>query len=216
MIGWIGTGVMGNPMCGHIMKKTGLRTLVFNRTKEKAASLVEAGAEYKSPKEIAAEADYLFLMLGYPIDVETTLLGEDGLLKLMKKGSYVVDHSTSSPGLAERIHATAKDLGIHSLDCPVSGGSFGAINGNLVVMCGGDEEAFGHAKGLMDTYGQDVRLMGGPGKGQHTKMVNQIMVGTNHIGVAEALIYCEKTGLDKKEVTELLQGGAAGSFALTK
>ena len=167
------------------------------------------------PHELAAESDVLFLMLGYPHDVESMVLGEQGILKHMKPGSFLIDHTTSSPGLAYKIWEEAKEREIHSLDAPVSGGDIGAKNGQVITMVGAEEEAFEKIEPLFNHYSKTVKLMGGPSKGQHTKAANQIMIGTNMLGVAEALIYSHKAGLDIEEIISLLSGGAAGSFSLS-
>lgn len=182
-VGWIGTGVMGSHMCKHLMTKGKYVTNVYNRTAAKAKMLVDAGASFKKPKQIATESDIVFLMLGYPHDVESMVLGRTGILKHMKPGSYLIDHTTSSPGLATEIYEQAKKLGIHSLDAPVSGGDIGAKNGQVVTMVGAEPEAFSAMEPLMNTYSKTIRLMGGPGKGQHTKCVNQIMIANNMMGV---------------------------------
>merc|ERR1719469_1676525 len=141
-VGWIGTGVMGMPMCKHIMTKKGYPMSVFNRTACKADPLVEAGASYKDPIEIAKEVDILIIMLGYPIDVEVMCLDhEKGILKHMKEGSYLIDHTSSSPGLAMKVAEEGKKYGVGCLDAPVSGGDIGAQNGALVTMVGGEEAA---------------------------------------------------------------------------
>lgn len=160
-------------MCKHIMEKKKYPMVVYNRTKAKADSLVAAGAEYKEPIEIAKEVDVLIIMLGYPIDVEIMCLdAAKGIIKHMKQGAFLIDHTSSSPGLAERVAAEADKYGVKSIDAPVSGGDIGAQNGNLVVMVGGDEEAVKTMKPVIECYAQEVRHMGGPGAGQHTKMAN--------------------------------------------
>ena len=215
-VGWIGTGVMGGPMCGHLMDKKGYKTLVYNRSKDKAEEVLAKGAEFMQPEEIAKQADFIFIMLGYPHDVEEVTLGEKGIVQFMKEGAILVDHTTSSPGLAERIHAAGKQRGVGCIDAPVSGGDIGAKNGQVVAMCGGDKEDFEKVLPLLETYSKTAKLMGGAGKGQHTKAVNQIMISTTMIGLSEAFVYSHKAGLDIGEMMDLLSGGAAGSFSLTK
>jgi 3-hydroxyisobutyrate dehydrogenase len=215
-IGWIGTGVMGKSQAGYLLKN-GLSVSVFNRTPSKADDLLVSGAVFKSVKDIAKESDYLFLMLGYPKDIETIVFDEqDGLLRHMKPGSVLIDHTTSSPGLAIRIANECKMRNIDSIDAPVSGGDIGARNGALVTMCGGDVKAFERTKPYMDLYSAQVKLMGGPGAGQHTKATNQIMIASSMIGTVEALIYGHKAGLDLNEVLTLLSQGAAYSFTMSK
>jgi len=216
VIGWIGTGVMGKSQAGHLIK-AGYKLAVFNRTASKADELVQAGAEYLEPAEIAKKADYLFLMLGYPIDVEKMVLDpEVGILKHMKAGAFLIDHTTSSPDLAERIAVEGNKVGVKSIDAPVSGGDIGAKAGKLVTMVGGETEAVETCRHLMDLYSQQVQLMGGPGAGQHTKCANQIMIATTMVGTCEALIYGHKAGLDLSQMIPLLSKGAAGSFTLEK
>jgi 3-hydroxyisobutyrate dehydrogenase len=154
------------------MTKTKCVISVFNRTASKADMLVEAGATFKPAHEVAKDADYLFLMLGYPEDVEKMVLSEEGVLQHMKKGAYLIDHTTSSPGLAYKIWETAKENGVHSIDAPVSGGDIGAKNGQVVTMVGAENEAFDKVKPLMETYSKRIELMGGPSMGQHTKAVS--------------------------------------------
>ena len=177
---------------------------------------IEAGAEFKEIEEIAKEADFLFIMLGYPKDVEEVTIGPNGVIQHMKEGAILVDHTTSSPALAERIHQAGKERGVWCVDAPVSGGDIGARNGQVVSMCGGDQEAMEKVTPLLETYSKTVKLMGGPGKGQHTKAANQIMISTTMIGLSEAFVYSHKAGLDIGEMMDLLSGGAANSFSLTK
>lgn len=215
-IGWIGTGVMGSSMCGHLMDKKGYKTLVYNRTREKTASVVAKGAEYTEIADIAKQADFVFLMLGYPHDVEEIALGDNGIIQHMKEGAVLVDHTTSSPKLAEKIYEAAKERGVGSIDAPVSGGDIGAKAGQVVSMCGGDQDVFDKVLPLLETYSKAAKLMGGAGKGQHTKCVNQMMISTTMIGLSEAMVYSHKAGLDIENWMELLNGGAAGSFSLAK
>ena len=170
---------MGKSMAGHLQKQ-GHKLMVFNRTASKADDLVKAGAEFMAPQEIAKQADYLFMMLGYPHDVEKMVLDKEvGILQHMKPGATLIDHTTSSPSLAIDIAEAAKDSGVHSVDAPVSGGDTGAQLGKLVTMVGGTQEGFNGTKDLLEVYSQDVQLMGGPGAGQHTKAANQMMIALN-------------------------------------
>jgi len=178
--------------------------------------LVADGAEYMQIDAIAKQADYLFIMLGYPHDVQEVVLGDNGVIQHMKPGSILVDHTTSSPGLAEKIHAAGKERGVGCIDAPVSGGDIGAKNGQVVAMCGGDQDDFDKVFPLMETYSKTAKLMGSTGKGQHTKAVNQIMIATTMIGLSEAFVYSHKAGLDIEAMMDLLSGGAAGSFSLSK
>jgi len=214
LIGWIGTGVMGKSMCKHLLK-SGYQLSVYNRTISKTDELVNLGAKFMEPKEIAQTCDVVFLMLGYPKDVEDMTFNSDyGVLNHMKPGSLLIDHTTSSPDLAEKIYLAAKEKNISSWDAPVSGGDIGAREGRLVVMVGGPQEGFEEAKYIMQTYSSKISHMGDAGKGQHTKMTNQIFLASNMVGVCEGLLYAYKSGLNQQAVIELLGGGAASSFSL--
>ena len=213
-IGWIGTGVMGVQQARHLIEK-GYKLSVYNRTESKADSLLKIGASFKSPQEIAKTCQLVILMLGYPHDVEEMLLGsENGILKHMQKGAYLIDHTTSKPGLAIKIAEEASKLGVHSIDAPVSGGEIGAINGTLVAMCGGNEQSFQEIRPILSVYCKAANLLGEAGAGQHTKCVNQINIAGCMIGVCEGLIYAKKAGLNITQVLETIGGGAAGSFSL--
>mmetsp|Transcript_16632 Transcript_16632/g.19938 ORF Transcript_16632/g.19938 Transcript_16632/m.19938 type:complete len:301 (-) Transcript_16632:1909-2811(-) len=216
-VGWIGTGVMGKAMAGHLMKRGRITNMmVYNRTAAKADDLVQAGAEFLTPVEIAQKADFVFTMLGYPHDVENMILEKEGILKHMKKGSVLVDHTTSSPALARKIGETASELGVHAVDAPVSGGDIGAKNGELVIMIGGDDEGVKKALPLLGCFSSKCEHLGEAGAGQHTKAANQIMISSTMLGTCEALIYGHKAGLELDKLIELLGGGGAGSFTLTK
>jgi len=214
-IGWIGTGVMGASMAGHLIEAE--HTVeVHNRTRSRADALVERGARWRdSPRELAADAEVVCLMLGYPIDVRTTVLGEDGILEAMKSGSLLIDFTTSEPALAVEIHEAAAANGIDSLDAPGSGGGVGARNATLVIMVGGDAKAFERAEPLFSVLGQTIKLSGGPGSGQHTKMVNQIAIAAGMIAMCEALLYAHRAGLDLEQTIDTIKGGAAGSWSLS-
>jgi 3-hydroxyisobutyrate dehydrogenase len=214
-IGWIGTGVMGSPMAGHLID-AGYQVDVFNRTRERAASLIEQGARWRdSPSEVAAEADVVFTMIGYPADVRQTVLGEGRLLEAMRPGSLLIDMTTSEPSLAAEIHAAAKARQIESLDAPVSGGDVGARNATLVIMVGGDASAFERARPLFEVLGKTITHSGEAGAGQHTKMMNQIAIASGMIGLCEALLYAHRAGLDVERALETIKGGAAGSWSLS-
>lgn len=211
----IGTGVMGKGMAKNLMKN-GYRLLVYSRTRAKAEELIEAGAEWRnSPGEAAKDADAVITMVGYPHDVEEVYLGEGGIIANAKKGAYLIDMTTSSPKLAQRIYDEAKKAGLYALDAPVSGGDIGAREGRLSIMVGGDKEVFEAALPLFEAMGTNIVLQGGPGAGQHTKMCNQIAIASNMIGVCEALIYAKKSGLDPKNVLKSIETGAAGSWSLS-
>jgi 3-hydroxyisobutyrate dehydrogenase len=213
-IGWIGTGVMGSSMCGHLID-AGYQTTVYNRSKDKLAPLVAKGAKAaESPKAVAEASDVVFTIVGYPSDVRAVTLGPDGILEGAKSGSVIVDMTTSEPALAVEIHAAAKAKGIDAVDAPVSGGDIGAKEARLSIMIGGDEAVVESLRPLFATMGKTIVLQGGPGAGQHTKMVNQILIATNMIGVCEALLYGCKAGLDLTTVLHSVGSGAAGSWAL--
>lgn len=214
-IGWIGTGVMGASMAGHLLD-AGYELSVFNRTRERASDLVSSGARWvDSPAQLASGVDVLFLMLGYPADVRSTVLGDGQVLESMRSRSLLIDMTTSEPSLAVEIHAAAGAAGVDALDAPVSGGDVGARNATLVIMVGGDEPAFERAQPLFSRLGGTVVLEGGPGSGQHTKMVNQIAIAGGMIGLCEALLYAYRAGLDVEQVIDTIKGGAAGSWSLS-
>jgi 3-hydroxyisobutyrate dehydrogenase len=213
-LGWIGTGVMGNPMCGHLIE-AGYTMSVTTRTKSKAENLIDAGAAWKNtPREVAAESDVVFSIVAFPHDVEEIMLGEQGALAGMPEGGVLVDMTTSSPSLAERIHAEAAKKKVSSVDAPVSGGDVGAKKGTLSIMCGGDREAFDRVLPLLQIMGENINYLGGPGKGQHTKMVNQIHIASTMIGAVECLLYAYRAGLDLDEVIKAIGSGAAGSWTI--
>lgn len=213
-IGWIGTGVMGNAMCGHLLE-AGHRVAVHTRTKSKADSLVDRGALWaSSPREVGEQSEVVFTMVSYPHDVREVVMGDRGVLSGLSRGGVAVDMTTSSPGLAVDIYNEAKKRGVRSLDAPVSGGDIGARNATLAIMVGGDRGAFDRVLPLFSLMGKSITYMGGPGKGQHTKMVNQIHIATTMIGAVECLLYAHKAGLDQGEVIQAIGSGAAGSWTI--
>jgi 3-hydroxyisobutyrate dehydrogenase len=202
-------------MAGHLLE-AGHDIVVYNRTRERASALLDNGATWRdSPAEVAAEAEVVFLMLGYPADVRDVVLAEDGILEVMKSGSLLIDMTTSEPTLAVEVHEAAAANGVPSLDAPVSGGDVGARNATLVIMVGGDPEAFERAKPLLSRLGRTIELMGGPGAGQHTKMVNQIAIASGMIALCEALLYGHRAGLDLEQTIATIESGAAGSWSLS-
>ena len=214
-VGWIGTGVMGRSMCGHVLD-AGYPVTVFTRTPARAEDLVERGATWAtSPAEVAAASDVVCSTVGYPSDVRAAILGDDGVLSGLAAGSVVVDMTTSEPALAVEIHAAARAVGVAAVDAPVSGGDVGARNATLSIMVGGDEAPIERVRPLLETMGTSVIRQGGPGAGQHTKMVNQVLIATGMVGVCEALLYGYRAGLDLERVLESVAGGAAGSWSLT-
>ena len=213
-IGFIGLGVMGASMASLLLGG-GYELTVFNRTKKKAELLLAKGAKWaETPAEVAASSEVVITIVGYPKDVEDVYLGPNGILET-KKGGYVVDMTTSSPILAKRIFKEAKAKGIAALDAPVSGGDIGARNGQLVIMVGGERQAFNELKPLFELMGRTIRYFGEAGAGQYTKMVNQIAIASGMVGVAEAVAFAKKAGLDVTEVIETISGGAAASWTLS-
>ncbi len=213
-VGWIGTGVMGRWMCHHLMTK-GYQATVYNRSKEKPQPLVEAGAvSAESPKAVAERSDVTFAIVGFPKDVREVFLGPQGALAGSKPGAILVDMTTSEPSLAIEIHQAAKAKGVGSVDAPVSGGDVGAKNAALSIMVGGDKEVVEAVRPLLECMGKTVVHQGAPGAGQHTKMVNQILIASNMIGVCEALLYGYKAGLDLKTVLQSVGAGGAASWSL--
>jgi 3-hydroxyisobutyrate dehydrogenase len=215
IIGFIGTGVMGKSMAGHLMK-AGYRVHIYTRTKEKAADLLANGAVWEaSSAALAAASNVVFTMAGYPSDVESIYFGPAGLIANAKSGAYLIDTTTSRPDLARKIAAQAAAKGLHALDAPVSGGDVGARNASLTIMVGADERDFLAAKPLLEILGKTVVLQGGPGSGQHTKMANQIIIAANLMGAVEALTYAKAAGLDPRTVLSSIGAGSAGSWQLT-
>ncbi|KAG7381751.1 hypothetical protein PHYPSEUDO_005693 [Phytophthora pseudosyringae] len=215
-VGWIGTGIMGASMCGHLMNHD-YDVTVYNRTLSKCDGLREKGARVAgSPAEVAQNSDIVFIMVGYPSDVKSVVLDPDsGLLSRMKAGAIIVDMTTSSPALAKKIYDAAKLKGISTLDAPVSGGDVGARDATLSIMVGGDMESVYVTMPFLSIMGKSVRHMGPAGAGQHTKMMNQILIGTNMIGVVEGLLYAKKSGLDMEEAIRAVSAGAAGSWSIS-
>ena len=214
-IGFIGTGVMGASMAGHLIE-AGYTVRVYTRTKAKAEPLLARGALWcDTPAELSASSDAVISIVGYPSDVERLHLAEDGVIANGKHGAIVIDMTTSSPSLARRIHAAAAARGMHALDAPVSGGDVGARAARLSIMVGGDREAFEAARPLFECMGKNIVLQGGPGAGQHTKMCNQIAIASGMMGVCEALAYAERAGLDPSSVLSSIESGAAGSWSLS-
>lgn len=210
-IGFIGTGVMGASMAGHI-QKAGYPVAVYNRTKARALPLTEAGALWQeSPAALARWADVVITMVGYPKDVEEVCFGADGILENARPGSYIVDMTTSKPSLAVKIYEAAKAKGLHAVDAPVSGGDIGARNATLAIMAGGDREDFQALLPIFQVMGKNIALLGGAGFGQHTKMCNQIAIAGAIMGVCESLVYAEKAGLEPKAVVDCIATGGAGS-----
>ncbi len=213
-IGWIGTGVMGASMCGHLVDK-GFQATLYTRSREKAEPLLEKGAAWAdSPREVAEQSDVIFSIVGFPRDVRAVMLAEDGALAGCQEGNILVDMTTSEPSLAVEIYEAAGARGVHSVDAPVSGGDVGATNGTLSIMIGGDQDIVEALQPCWEAMGQTIVYQGAAGAGQHTKMVNQTLIATNMIGVCEALLYAHQAGLDLPTVMQSVGSGAAGSWSL--
>lgn len=214
-VGFIGIGVMGKSMAGHILQ-AGYGLHVYTRTAEKAEELVGRGAVWHdTPAGLAEACDVVITMVGYPKDVEELYLGEQGLVARSKPGAYLIDMTTSSPLLAQRIAEAAAAQGKHALDAPVSGGDVGAKEKRLSIMVGGDEGAFEAVRPIFELMGTNIVLQGKPGAGQHTKMCNQIAIASNMMGVCEALAYAKASGLNPETVLRSIESGAAGSWSLS-
>ncbi|MCM3667573.1 NAD(P)-dependent oxidoreductase [Mesobacillus maritimus] len=215
VIGFIGTGVMGKSMAGHLLK-AGYPLYVYTRTKQKAQDLLDQGARWAdTPKEIAEKANVIITIVGYPSDVEEIYLGKDGLISNGNENTYLIDMTTSTPSLAVKIAQEAKLKGMHAIDAPVSGGDIGAREARLAIMVGGEEKAFIEIEPILEKMGSNIVLQGKAGAGQHTKMCNQIAIASNMIGVTEAIVYAEKAGLDPEKVLQTITTGAAGSWSLS-
>ena len=219
-ITWIGTGVMGAPMAAFLAK-AGHELRLFNRTKSKAvkaAKEMDENAKVKvfdDIKSAVEDADFIFSIVGYPRDVEQIMLGTEGVLENAKSGAIVIDMTTSSPELAERLYQEGQKLGIEVLDAPVSGGDIGAKNGTLTIMVGGSRAAYDKTKDLFELMGKTINYMGVAGNGQHTKAANQIAVAGANAAYTEALVYGMKAGLDPETLLDAISGGSAGSWQMS-
>ena len=214
VVGFIGLGIMGRSMAGHLLA-AGHRLHVYNRSRDKADELVARGAIWQAtPGEVAAHADIVITMVGYPHDVEEVYLSADGIVARARAGAILIDMTTSSPALAARIAAAAAERGIRALDAPVSGGDIGAREAKLAIMVGGEPAAFDAALPVLQRMGTNIVLQGGPGAGQHTKMCNQIVIASTVMGVCEGLAYARDAGLDAETVLKSIGGGAASGFQL--
>ncbi len=214
-IAFIGTGVMGASVVKHLLDSD-YEVAIYTRTKEKARSLIEVGAVWEDTVAGAVkDAELVFTMLGYPVDVEEIYFGDGGIFSTGKAGQILIDMTTSSPALAIRIAKAGATLQMAAIDAPVSGGDIGAKNGTLSIMCGGEEEVFNAITPILSVFGKQIVYQGQAGSGQHAKMCNQIAIATNMIGVCEALVYAEKMGLDPETVLKSISTGAAGSWSLS-
>ena len=214
-VGFIGIGVMGRSMAGHLLD-AGYSVHVYNRTQAKAQDLVDRGAQWQSsPGKVAAAADVIITIVGFPVDVESVYLGEDGVLAQARSGSLAIDMTTSCPNLASRIAQEAAAKGIEVLDAPVSGGDIGAREARLSIMVGGSVSGFERALPLFEIMGQNIVHQGPAGSGQHTKMCNQIAIASGMMAISEAMAYAKKSGLQPETVLKSIESGAAGSWSLT-
>jgi 3-hydroxyisobutyrate dehydrogenase len=214
-IAWIGLGVMGFPMAGHL-KTRGHDVVVFNRTRAKADAWVEkfGGRSAPTPAEAAAGAEFVFTCVGNDDDLRQVTLGADGTFAALSPGAIAIDHTTASAKIARELHTAASTRGADALDAPVSGGQAGAENGTLTVMVGGGNEVFGRAAPVIAAYARACNLIGPPGSGQLTKMVNQICIGGLIEGLAEALHFAQSAGLDIEKVIDTISKGAAQSWQM--
>ena len=214
-LGWIGTGVMGCSMCGHLVD-AGFGVTVHNRTRAKAQPLLALGADWAdSAQAVAESADVVFTIVGFPSDVREVMLGDQGVMAGSRPGMLVVDMTTSEPSLAVELAEVAAEREVVSIDAPVSGGDVGAREGRLSIMIGGDAAAVDQLRPCWEAMGQTIVHQGGPGAGQHAKMVNQTLIASNMVGVCEALLYAFQAGLDLPTVMQSVASGAAGSWSLS-
>lgn len=214
-VAFIGLGVMGFPMAGHL-SQADYRTNVFNRTESKARQWAQqfSGEFFSTPKAAATECDIVFLCVGNDDDVRSVVYGDNGVLAGMEPGSVLVDHTTTSAELAEELANACQEKGIAFIDAPVSGGQAGAENGALTIMCGGEPAVFERIAPVMKSYGKQAALMGKHGQGQRSKMVNQICIAGVLKGLSEGLLLAQKAGLDVGQLVEVLKHGAAGSWQM--
>ena len=214
-IGFVGTGVMGSSMVLNLIKH-GYELSVYNRTKSKAEACIAAGAKWcDTVAECAKDKDVVITIVGFPKDVEEVYFGENGILNAAKKGAYVIDMTTTSPMLSEKIYKAAAEKGIYALDAPVSGGDTGAKNGTLAIMVGGDKAAFDECMPVFEAMGTNIRYEGKAGNGQHVKMANQIAIAGAVSGVAEAVRYAMAMGVDVDTMLDTISNGAAGSWQMS-
>jgi 3-hydroxyisobutyrate dehydrogenase len=216
-VAWIGLGVMGFPMAEHLTKKSGFKTIVYNRTPSKAEAWTKdnpLGRVAPTPADAARDADFVFACVGNDDDLRSVTIGAGGAFSTMKKGAVFADHSTTSATVARELAAKAEALGIGFLDCPVSGGQAGAETGTLTIMCGGEVSAYAATSPLMEMYAKSVRRIGATGTGQLTKMVNQIAVAGVIQGLSEAIRFAENAGLELDAVMATISKGAAQSWQM--
>ncbi|HET7298721.1 MAG TPA: NAD(P)-dependent oxidoreductase [Burkholderiales bacterium] len=215
-VAFLGLGVMGYPMAGHLLKKGGHDLTVYNRTPAKAQQWAKeyGGKHAPTPRDAAKDCDFVMMCVGNDDDVRSVVYGDNGVLAGMKKGAILVDHTTASATVAREIFQKAKEKGIGFVDAPVSGGQAGAVNGQLGIMCGGEQATFDKAKPILDTYAKMCALIGGPGAGQLTKMVNQICIVGLAQALAEGLAFAKRNNLDLEKVISVISKGAAQSWQM--
>ena len=214
-VGWVGTGVMGASMCGHLLR-SGYEVTVTTRSRDRAGALLAEGAAWEDdPAGVAARSDIVFSMVGFPDDVSEVLLGPGGALGGARPGTVLVDMTTSEPSLAVEVAEAAGERGVHALDAPVSGGDVGARNASLSIMVGGPVDVFEAVLPCFEVMGTTVVHQGDHGAGQHTKMVNQILIASTMVAMAEGLVYAYRVGLDVEKVLSSVGSGAAGSWSLS-
>ena len=215
-VAFLGLGVMGYPMAGHLLKKGGHEVTVYNRSPAKAEQWTKeyGGKSAPTPREAAAGREFVMMCVGNDDDVRSVAFGDNGALAGMSKGATLVDHTTASAIVARELHAKAKEKGVGFVDAPVSGGQAGAVNGQLGIMCGGDQADFDRAKPVLDVYAKMCALIGGPGAGQLTKMVNQVVIVGLLQGLSEGLNFGKQAGLDMEKVIGVISKGAAQSWQL--
>jgi len=215
-VAFLGLGVMGYPMAGHLLKKGGHDVTVYNRTAAKAQQWVKeyGGKSAPTPREAAKDCDFVMMCVGNDNDLRSVVFGGDGVLAGLKKGAILVDHTTVSATIAREIFEKAKAQGVGFVDAPVSGGQAGAVNGQLGIMCGGEEAIFAKAKPVLDVYAKMCALIGGPGAGQLTKMVNQICIAGIAQGLAEAVAFAKRNELNVEKVISVVSKGAAQSWQM--
>ena len=215
-IAFLGLGVMGYPMAGHLLKKGGHDVTVYNRSPAKAAQWVKeyGGKSAATPKEAAQDKDFVLMCVGNDDDVRSVAYGDNGVLAGLKKGAIFIDHTTASAVVARELHSEAKKRGVGFVDAPVSGGQAGAVNGQLGIMCGGDQADYDKALPVLDVYAKMCVLIGAAGAGQLTKMVNQVAIVGLQQGLAEALNFGMRAGLDMEKVISVISKGAAQSWQM--
>jgi 3-hydroxyisobutyrate dehydrogenase/2-hydroxy-3-oxopropionate reductase len=215
-VAFLGLGVMGYPMAGHLLKKGGHDVTVYNRTAAKAQQWAKeyGGKHAPTPREAVKDCDFVMMCVGNDDDVRSVVHGDNGVLAGMQKGAILVDHTTASATVAREVHGKAKEKGIGFVDAPVSGGQAGAVNGQLGIMCGGEQAVFDKAKPVLDVYAKMCALIGGPGAGQLTKMVNQICIAGVAQSLAEGLSFAKRNNLDLEKVVAVISKGAAQTWQM--